>query len=82
MKDHAQKAFDELKAINVPVFERDDIEYFGLSGEDGDYRVDYYNEDLGTLAEFGIDNAIIDILKKYDLFAEWEDPASATVYDC
>ena len=81
MKKQAQKAFDELKAINVPVFERDDIEYFGLSGEDGDYRIDYYNEDFES-AESGIDNAIINILKKYNLFAEWENPGSAIVYDC
>ena len=65
MKAKAQKAFNELKAIKVPVFERDDIEYFGLSGEDGDDRVDYYNEDF-EFADGGIDNVIINILNKYN----------------
>lgn len=80
MKAKAQKAFNELKAMNVPVFERDDIEYFGISGEDGDYRIDYYNTDCES-ADFGIDNTVNDILIKNNLFAEWESPASVTVYD-
>ncbi len=78
MTDNQRKAFDELKKIGCPVFERasDNGSTFHISGEDNDRDTiwaDYY-EDV-------IDPQICRILSKYDLIAEWEDPGSMTVWE-
>jgi len=81
MKQNARKAFNELKALGVPVVEFDHYGgHFQLSAEEDNSSewVDYYNSSLG---DFGIHNTINGILDKHGLFAEWQDAAIASVWD-
>ena len=45
MKQKFRKAFNELKALGAPVYEREDIETFGLTSEKpgGDLWVNYWD---------------------------------------
>lgn len=81
MKRNVRNAMSELKKIGVPVFERSDIEYFGISAEDEEsYKwVDYYGEYRGGYPY--VAEEIANTLRKYDLFAEWENPGALIVYD-
>lgn len=71
------KAFEALKALGCPVFEREDHPTgFFISGEeggtDGAWWIDYYQQ-------FD-DPRIEPILRKHGLFAEWENPACQMVH--
>tara|TARA_R110000868_G_scaffold384771_1_gene652369 strand:- start:944 stop:1195 length:252 start_codon:yes stop_codon:yes gene_type:complete len=80
-KTNAEKAFDELTAMGVPVVEFSHYSgYFQLSAEEQNSSmwVDYYNHDLG---DFGISDKIHAVLDKHGLFAEWENAAIAVVWD-
>jgi hypothetical protein len=81
MKANARKAMNELKKMGVPVFERSDIEYFGISAEEEDsYKwLDYWGEYRGNCV--WVNEEIENVLDKYDLFAEWENPGYMVVYD-
>jgi hypothetical protein len=79
-KTNAEKAFDELTAMGVPVVELSHYSgYFQLSAEEENSSmwVDYHS----TLGDFGIHNDIHAVLDKYGLFAEWDNCAIACVMD-
>lgn len=81
MKRHARAAFNALKKIGVPVFERSDLPYFGISAEDAEsYKwVDYYGEFRDGYPF--IADEVTEILDRFNLFAEWENPGALGVYD-
>lgn len=81
MKRHARKAYNALKRIGAPVFERSDIEYFGISAEHNNSHkfLDYYGEFRGGYPY--ISEEVTAILNENGLYCEWESPGSVTVYD-
>jgi hypothetical protein len=88
MKRAHRNAFNALKKIGAPVYERSDIENFQISAEGiyGDYDRDicwanYYDGRNIPNWEFGINPLITDTLRKYGLHAEWINPAEIGVYE-
>ena len=80
-------AFNALKKIGAPVYERSDIENFQISAEGiyDDYDrdtlwADYYDGRNIPGWDFGINPLISDILAKYGLHAEWINPGEIGVY--
>ena len=80
-------AFNSLKKIGCPVYERSDIENFQISAEGiyDDYDrdtlwADYYDGRNIPGWDFGINPLISDILAKYGLHAEWINPGEIGVY--
>lgn len=83
-------AFNALKKIGAPVYERSDIENFQISAEglgsneNYDRNVmwaNYYDGRDIDGWEFGINPKITKILDKYDLHAEWINPGEIGVYE-
>jgi len=88
MKRNHRLAFNALKKIGAPVYERSDIENFQISAEGiyGDYDrdtiwADYYDGRNIPDWEFGVNPLITNILRKYDLHAEWINPGELGVYE-
>lgn len=81
MKRNARNAYEALKALGVPVFERSDIKHFGISAEESEsYKwVDYWGEYRGGYPFVHED--VEDILRENHLYAEWENAACLIVYD-
>lgn len=83
MKKKFQKAFDELKAMGVPVFERSDYpNQFLISGEeDNSWEwLDYYDPRISWDMEM-VNPELTQILEKHGLHAEWENPGCLIVYE-
>jgi len=87
MKKNYRNAFEALKKIGAPVFERSDLadkESFGISGEDN-YPIcwaDYYEGSAyADCDDSGVNKKIVDILEKYGLHAEWDNPGSLSVWE-
>ena len=88
MKRNHRLAFNALKKIGCPVYERSDIENFQISAE-GIY--DYYDRDTVWADyydgyrildwEFGINPLITNTLRRYGLHAEWINAGEIGVYD-
>ena len=76
-------AFNALKKIGAPVYERCDIENFQISAEsNSDYIwADYYEGDYLDGYEFGVSPKITKTLAKYGLHAEWINAGELGVYD-
>ena len=77
-------AFNALKKLGVPVreFNYNGEDKFWISAEEPDsYKFcDYYaymREDW----EFGVSPVITETLRKYGLFAEWQNPAQLNVWE-
>jgi hypothetical protein len=88
MKRAYRNAFNALKKIGAPVYERSDIENFQISAEGiyGDYDrdtiwADYYDGRNIPDWEFGVNPLITNILRKYDLHAEWINAGELGVYE-
>lgn len=89
MKQAQRRAYNALKKIGVPVFERDDLEQhgtFGISAEENydTLWADYYETahlDNHYNYQFGVHPKITTILDKYDLHAEWDNPGCLSVWD-
>lgn len=80
-------AFNALKKIGAPVYERSDIENFQISAEGilGEYNrdimwADYYSGMNIPDWDFGVNPLITNILRKYGLHAEWINPGELGVY--
>ena len=83
MKRAYRNAFNALKKLGVPVRETNDGESFWISAEDSEsYRFcDYYDGYLIPDWEFGVNPLITETLRKYGLFAEWQNPAQLNVWE-
>jgi len=86
MKKQYEKAYNELKAIGVPVIQgdmNDDPDRFRISAETGENWADYwaigFNETELGLDDFGVNPKINTILDKHGLYAEWYDPGTLIV---
>ena len=88
MKRNHRLAFNALKKIGAPVYERSDIENFQISAE-GIYNyydrdtvwADYYDGYRILDWEFGINPLITNTLRRYGLHAEWINAGEIGVYD-
>jgi hypothetical protein len=80
MKPQFQQAYNALRTLGVPLFERDDQPgRFFISAEhpeSGEW-VSYYSGDRDWI--FGVHPAIDSTLRQFDLFAEWENPGCLVV---
>jgi hypothetical protein len=79
-------AFNALKKIGAPVYQRSDIENFQISAEGiaGEYDRDTLWADFyegHKFWDFGINPKITDILTKYGLHAEWINAGEIGVYE-
>jgi hypothetical protein len=80
MTKNAEKAFNELKEMGVPVRSSEgygDRGYFWISAEEGEESevwLDYYSNFWGS-------DKLNAVLDKYGLFFEWYNPAYANVWD-
>lgn len=96
LEPHARKAFDELVAIDAPVYNHDEEsgEHFILGAElrDGDDHLfaDYYQEEVheyldddsgNIINAFGIREDVRLILDKHNLFGEWINPGQVGIYN-
>jgi hypothetical protein len=83
MKKAYIKAFNELTKLGCPVFERSDYEgKFLISAEDSEsYKwADYYAYGDNRWNGENTSPKLDEILKKYKLFAEWENPGCLIVF--
>lgn len=83
-------AFNALKKIGAPVYERSDIKNFQISAEGLSASDQYDRDELWANYydgwsidgwEFGINPKITKILDKYGLHAEWINPGEIGVYE-
>lgn len=87
MKSIQRQAFNALRKIGAPVFTRTDDESktFHISaeemGKDSRMWADYYGSAFGACYPTH-DPRIDAILEPLGLFAEWDDPASLSVWEC
>ena len=88
MKDNYYSAMRDLNKIGVPVFDHwDDPDRFMIDAEEGYDKesglpwADYYRMGRGGLSfdDFGVNNKVNEILEKYGLFAEWQNPGCLSV---
>ena len=91
MKRDYRYAFNKLKAMGVPVFN----EYSnGEPIEEGRFKIsaehersaeflDYYLgwRDPERLDDFGVSHKVNEVLEKYGLHGEWENPGCLAIYD-
>lgn len=81
------KAFNELKKLGCPVFERTGSDRtscgFLISAEDEtSYQwADYYNTYAFQWEGETTNPKIAEVLTKYKLFAEWENPGCLSVWE-
>ena len=94
MKRNARNAFNALKKIEAPVYDHitdNGCEFIigaELRNSDDEYFCDYYGysfeehlDKKGNIVNaFGIREDVWKILKKYELTAEWFNPAQVGVY--
>ena len=85
LKSSPRAALEELKAMGVPVVERNDEGYFVISGESNDGDViwaDYHQEyKISYLDDFGVHKDIVKVLAKHRLYAEWANPGYLNDHD-
>jgi hypothetical protein len=85
MKRAYIKAFNKLAKLGCPVYEHyDDDGNFSISAEDAmsDTWLNYYDGDSYLEnPEFGKSGRLCQILRDHGLFAEWVNPARASVYE-
>lgn len=83
MKRDFRNAYNALKKLGVPLYQRSDMENFGISAEDANsYQwCDYYEGYRIPDWEFGVHPDICNTLRKYNLHAEWINPAELGVYE-
>lgn len=83
MTRNHRRAYNKLKALGCPVFERaDHPKGFFISAEDEEsYKwADYYNE-YNRFEDFGVNSKVREVLEPLGLFAEWENPGCLGVYE-
>jgi hypothetical protein len=82
MKRDYRNAYNALKKLGVPLYQRSDMENFGISAEDENSYLwcDYYEGYRMDDWIFGVNPAICDTLSKYNLHAEWINPAELGIY--
>lgn len=81
MKRNFRLAFNKLKSLGVPVYERDDMDgRFQISAEEPESSMwcDYYQSPTDWI--FGVNPQVVGTLAKYGLFAEWINPGELGVY--
>jgi hypothetical protein len=84
MKRAFIKAYNELKKLGCPVFERSDYEgRFLISAEDpGSYKwADYYAYADGRWKGENTGPKLEAVLKKYSLYCEWENAGCLIVFE-
>jgi hypothetical protein len=82
MKANFRKAFNELKKMGVPVYEREDMNgRFQISAEEPDSYLwaNYYAYNRDGW-DFGVNPTVDRVLKKHGLFSEWINPGELGVY--
>jgi hypothetical protein len=81
MQKNFTKAFNELKKLGCPVIERTGSDNFLISAEDeiSYLWADWYN----TYSWDGerTNPKIAEVLAKYKLFAEWDNPGGLSVWE-
>ncbi len=81
MTRNYRKAFNALKALGCPVFERIDRpgEFLISAEEENSWEwADYYNE-FNRFPDFGVNAKVREVLEPLGLHAEWENPACLLV---
>lgn len=81
MKKQFRLAYNALKKLGVPVYEREDMDgRFQISAEEPDsYKwLDYYDGHM--LWDFGVNPVIDEVLSKYGLHSEWINAGELGVY--
>jgi len=82
MKRAYRNAFNALKKLGVPVRQyHTDEDNFWISAEDGHEFCDYFDGYRIPDWEFGVSPVIFNTLRKYGLFAEWQNPAQLSVWE-
>ena len=84
MKRQYIKAFNALKKLECPVYERhDDNGNFSISTEVATEEIwaDYYDGWAIPGWECGVNPKITDTLRKLGLHAEWQNPGRLTVWE-
>lgn len=80
MKRKYRDAYNALKTLGVPLFERDDQPgRFFISAEhpESDNWCNYYSQRSDWV--FGVHPAVEAVLDQHGLFAEWENPGCLVV---
>ena len=80
MKRKFRTAFNQLKKMGVPVYERDWTHTdFVIDAEEGHtVWADYWSWNFGV---FGVIQKIVDVLDKHGLHTQWIDPGTLGVYE-
>jgi len=84
MKRQYRHAYNALKKLGVPVYEREDLNgRFNISAEHpNSYEwCDYYDGIYRNDWDFGVNPVITKVLDKYGLFAEWINAGELGVYE-
>jgi hypothetical protein len=84
MKRAYRNAFNALKKLGVPVRQyHTDEDNFWISAEEDTSHLwcDYFDGYRIPDWEFGVNPLITKTLRKYGLFAEWQNPAQLSVWE-
>jgi hypothetical protein len=84
MKANYRHAYNALKKLGVPVYERDDMNgRFQISAEDPKSFewLDYYSGHVMPDWDFGVHPLIDKTLAKYGLHSEWINAGELGVYE-
>ena len=84
MKRQFRLAYNALKKLGVPVYEREDLNgRFNISAEDSNsYQwLDFYEGYRMPNWDFGINPRITEVLDKYGLWAEWINAGELGIYE-
>lgn len=84
MQAKYRNAYNALKKLGVPVFTNADHEdrgNFGISAEEPESFefVNYYS--MASDWVFGVSPVVENALRKYGLFAEWQNPGALSVHE-
>jgi hypothetical protein len=83
MKRQFRYAYNALKKLGVPVYEREDLNgRFNISAEEpNSYQwLDFYEGYRMPNWDFGINPIITEVLNKYGLWAEWQNAGELGIY--
>ena len=75
-----KRAVNALKKLNIPVFERDGKVFVSAEDSESYKWVDYY-ADSRIWGGDDINPELRNLLKKYGLYLEWENPGCLSIYE-
>ncbi len=75
-----KRAVNALKKLNIPVFERDGNVFVSAEDSESYKWVDYYADSRIWGGEL-VNPKLRELLEKYGLYLEWQNPGCLSIYE-